>query len=244
MTAMANTAQGQLEAQPSTALRPALSSHRDGHCLAWPQPLWHRSAQVTRGAAMEDVTQWLQQASNGNAEAGERLYSAVYADLRRLAQRMLRGTPQDRVGATSLVHEAYMRLARPGALKVTDRRHFFAVAARAMRQLVLDRSRRRNTSKRGGEHEVLTMDSIGDEPSVLPRDSDVMAIEQALQRLAQLDPDLVELVEMRFFAGLSMEDIADLSGQSARTLKRRWRAARAFLHAQLGGQDERHERED
>jgi RNA polymerase sigma factor (TIGR02999 family) len=206
--------------------------------------MWQGATRAVRNGSMNDVTQWLQQACNGDAQAGERLYSAVYADLRRLAQRMLRGTPQDRAQATSLVHEVYMRLARPGALKVNDRRHFFAVAARAMRQLVLDRARRRGTSKRGGEHELLALDSMGDEPALLPRDGDILAIEQALQRLSQLDPDLVELVEMRFFAGLSMEEIADLGGQSTRTLKRQWRAARAFLHAQLDGRDADHERED
>jgi RNA polymerase sigma factor (TIGR02999 family) len=205
-----------------------------GACLAWPDPLWHCPAQVIRGAAMEDVTQWLLQASKGDADAGARLYSAVYADLRRLAQRMLRGTSPDRVGATSLVHEAYLRLARPGALKANDRRHFFAVAARAMRQLVLDRARRRNTSKRGGEQELVSLENTFDEPAGSAPAFDVLAIDQALQQLALADPALAELVEMRFYAGLSMEEIGELSNLSSRTLKRDWRKARAFLHAQLG----------
>ena len=130
------------------------------------------------------------------------------------------------------MHEAYLRLARPGALNLSDRRHFFAVAARAMRQLVLDRARRRNTSKRGGEVDIVPLDDA--EPAVEASGSaDALAIDQALKQLGALDPALVELVEMRFYAGLSMEEIAELSDRSARTLKREWRKARAFLTQEM-----------
>jgi RNA polymerase sigma factor (TIGR02999 family) len=180
---------------------------------------------------MGEITEWIQQAREGDAAAGERLYSAVYEDLRRLAGRVLGGR-RDGARPTSLVHEAYARLARPAALGVTDRRHFFAVAARAMRQIVVDRARGLGRVKRGGEHRLVSLDDV-DEPALAAGDADALALDRALARLSAVDGPLAELVELRFFGGLELEEIAALQGRSERSLKRDWRKARAFLHAQL-----------
>jgi RNA polymerase sigma factor (TIGR02999 family) len=184
---------------------------------------------------MDDITGWIRLAAGGDAEAGNRLYQAVYDDLRRLARRLVREQGGDRVQATSLVHEVWLRMARAQSLALVDRKHFFAVAARAMRQLVLDRVRLRQRLKRGGDHaeESLEQDLTG--ASVDARDAESLALEQALTRLTAFDAWLGELVELRYFAGLSMEGIGELCDRSSRALKQDWRRARAFLHAQLGG---------
>jgi len=177
---------------------------------------------------MAEVTELICRARAGDKGASDRLFEAVYADLHTLAAQQLRGAG----GTTSLVHEAYFRLARPQSLAVGDRQHFFAVAARAMRQLSIDHARRRAADKRGAGVAVIELDDVA--PSALARDDDLLALDHALARLADLDPQLVQLVEMRFFGGLELEEIAALCGRSERTLKRDWRKARAFLHHQLG----------
>ncbi len=179
---------------------------------------------------MAELTELICRARGGDKAASDQLFEAVYADLRRLAAPHVRGAD----GATSLVHEAYFRLARPQALALDDRQHFFAVAASAMRQLSIDHSRRRTAGKRGGGAAELTLEQVGDEEPASTRDAELLALDQALTRLAAVDPALVELVELRFFGGLELAEIAELSGRSERTLKRDWRKARAFLHHQLG----------
>lgn len=183
---------------------------------------------------MQDITGWIRLAAAGDADAGNRLYGAVYDDLRRLALRVAPDRGADRIRATSLVHEVWFRLDRAASLTIVDRRHFFAVAARAMRQLVVDRVRQRQRVKRGGDQVELSLDDLVGEPGLDPLDAETLAIEQALTRLAAFDAWLAELVELRYFAGLSMEEIGEASGCSARQLKHDWRRARAFLHAQLG----------
>jgi RNA polymerase sigma factor (TIGR02999 family) len=180
-----------------------------------------------------EITAWLHDAARGDAAAQDRLYRAVYADLRRLAVRVLRSS--DAARPTSLVHEAYVRLARPGGMELADRQHFFAVAARAMRQLVVDRARARGRTKRGGGEVVVALDEeriAADAGELGPVDA--LAIDRALARLAAVDAWLGELVELRFFGGLSLEEIAELRPRSERSLKRDWRKARALLHVMLG----------
>lgn len=185
---------------------------------------------------MGEVTELIVAARSGDRQAADRLYAAVYADLHRIAERQVARWRGNGMQATSLVHEAYFRLARPDALQLTDREHFFAVAARAMRQLVVDHARHRAAAKRGGGQAVETLDDDQSDPGSFQRDADVLALDQALGQLAELDPALTRLVEMRFFAGLDLAEIAEVTGRSERSLKRDWRRARAFLHAQLGGE--------
>ena len=146
---------------------------------------------------------------------------------------VLGATPEAVRAAQPAPYEA--QLARPDALQLKDREHFFAVAARAMRQLVIDHARQRIAGKRGGGAVANELDSQlahdGGE-----RDQELLALDQALRRLEALDAHLSALVEMRFFGGLELSEIATLCNRSERSLKRDWRKARAFLHQQLGGE--------
>lgn len=181
---------------------------------------------------MGEVSVLLAAASAGDREAGDRAFGLVYADLKRLARRQLRAAAPGH-GATSLVHEAWLKLARPDAMHVNDREHFFALAARAMRQLVIDHARGRAAAKRGSGAVDEDLDAVATRVGA-PADSErLIELDQALERLAALDPQLVRLVEMRFFAGLELSEIAELTGRSERSLKRDWRKARAVLHAHL-----------
>lgn len=188
---------------------------------------------------MDTVDDWLAAARGGDRVAGDAAFAAIYADLRRLAQRQLAGQGPG-LGATSLVHEVYMKMARPG-MQANDRQHFFAIAARAMRQLVVDDARERAASKRGGGQRALTLDEgLHDQP-LDTRLDDLLVLDQALDRLAALDRELASLVELRFFGGLELEEISQLTGRSERSLKRDWRKARAVLHAALAEREVPHD---
>lgn len=181
-----------------------------------------------------DVTELIAQARAGDAAASGRLFNQVYADLRALAARQV-GRLRADMRATSLVHEAWFRLAKPDALALRDREHFFAVAARAMRQLVIDHARQRIAGKRGGGVVAAELDSQLADADGDGRDHELLALDQALRQLEALDAHLALLVEMRFFGGLELSEISTLTARSERSLKRDWRKARAFLHQQLGG---------
>lgn len=182
----------------------------------------------------EDVTELLAAARAGDSSAAERLFAAVYADLKRIARRQLGGAGET-LSPTALVHEAYLRLARPGALGQHDRTHFFAVAARAMRQILVDHARRKAADKRGGGIAAGELDegriAAGGETAA----EDLLALDAALARLAAADERLARVVELRFFGGLELAEIADVVGVSERTLKRDWRRARAFLYREITG---------
>jgi RNA polymerase sigma factor (TIGR02999 family) len=162
----------------------------------------------------------------------DRLFPLVYDELRRLARRQLgrRGSGST-LSTTALVHEAYLKLVDHTRVEVQDRRHFFALAARAMRQIIVDSARRRSAGKRGGG----SPDAVLDEQVVAgtERSAEVVAVEEALTRLEGLDPRLGKVVEMRFFAGLSVEETAEALEISPRTVKREWQKARAFLYLEM-----------
>lgn len=184
---------------------------------------------------MSDFTGLLRQARAGDSGAHERLFSQVYADLKRMAARQLGAHLERGLATTSLVHETYLRLARPEALELADRAHFFAVAARAMRQLIIDHARHRQAGKRGGGDAPIDLDTAALQVLGASRDEELVALDQALEQLAQADPLLAQVVEMRFFGGMELTEIAPLLDRSERSLKRDWRKARAFLHGVLGG---------
>lgn len=185
---------------------------------------------------MSDVTALIAAARGGDKAAEGQLFEALYSDLRRIARR-LAGHGPDAPRATSLVHEAYMRMVRPEGLSVNDRIHFFALAARAMRQLTVDRARERAAAKRGGGVAALPLDEALVADGRALRNADLLALDQALQRLRELDADLERLVEMRFFGGMELEEIAAVTARSVSSLKRDWRKARAFLHDELDDGD-------
>ena len=180
-----------------------------------------------------DITQLLAAARAGERGAVDRLFALVYGELRRLAHlRLGREAPHGTLRTTALVHEVYIKLANRQALEVRDRSHFFALAARAMRNLVVDYARERQAQKRGGGAPVLELDEAllagGDSPH------DLLELDTALSKLGVLDERLAQLVELRFFVGLSEEETAELLEVSERTVRRDWRRARAFLHEALG----------
>ncbi|HEY6544996.1 MAG TPA: ECF-type sigma factor, partial [Dokdonella sp.] len=178
-----------------------------------------------------EITELIGQARGGDAQASERLFAVLYDELRRLAAGQLRG--EDAMRATSLVHEAYLKLAHHGALEVNDRGHYFAVAARVMRQIVIDHVRARSAQRRGGGQVVASLDTTALQAAAAERDEEVLALDAALERLAQIDAPLAALVEMRFYAGLELSEIAGVQDRSERSLKRDWRRARAFLQREM-----------
>ena len=168
----------------------------------------------------------------GESAAAEELFSAVYAELRKLAAYHLRRQrPGHTLQSTALVHEAYLRLAGQDEVAWKNRGHFFAVAAQAMRRVLVDHARRRHAAKRGGDGERSPLDSV-----VLAVDDsvDVLELDLALDKLEQLAPREVRVVELRFFAGLSIPEVALALGISESTVERAWVTARAWLCRELG----------
>lgn len=157
------------------------------------------------------------------------LYPVVYDELRKLAHsHRQRQAPSETLSTTALVHEAYLRLSDGKSARWTDRAHFFALASRAMRFVLVDHARARSTGKRGGGGRDISLDE-----SALPpedRSDDLLAIDEALTRLEQHDARLGQLVQLRFFGGLSYEEVAEVVQLSVPTVKRDWVRARAWLH--------------
>jgi RNA polymerase sigma factor (TIGR02999 family) len=177
-----------------------------------------------------DITLLLDAAGRGDRAALESVYAQVYAELKRIAQGLLRGR-DDTLSPTVLVNEAYLRLC--GAretLTAHSRKHFFATAAQAMRWIITDLARQRGADRRGGEWQRVPLDEQLPMPLA---DTDWLALDAALTQLGRIDPAKRELVELRFFAGLDYPDLAELLGRSERSLKRDWAAARAALMAML-----------
>jgi RNA polymerase sigma factor (TIGR02999 family) len=185
-----------------------------------------------------EVTQLLEAARRGEPRATERLFSLVYGDLREIARRQLgKGgrSPEARgPSATSVVHEACMRLVRRGDLPFNDRAHFFAVATKAMRQIIVDRARTRQAAKRGGDpfHDELEDWHLTAAGAGVPPE-ELLALDAALEELEQQAPRQARVVEWHFFGGLTFVEIGEALECSERTVKRDWRAARAMLHARL-----------
>lgn len=187
-----------------------------------------------------EITGLLAAARQGDGDAASRLMSLVYDELRVMARRQLRGRrPGQTLTTTALVHEVYLKLVDQDGVPWQDRSHFFSVAALAMRHILVDSARRRVAKKRGGEEVRIEFDELrlaGGEPDAEARAVEVLAIDRALTSLAVLNERLSQLVELRFFAGLTEEEAAEAMGTSERTVRRDWRKARAFLFQALGGQ--------
>jgi RNA polymerase sigma factor (TIGR02999 family) len=173
------------------------------------------------------ITRQLVAVRSGSPQAMDDLFALVYEPLKAIAVgKSWGGARTPTLGATALVHEAYLRLVDQTQVDWNDRAHFFAVAARAMRQIAVDHERRRQARKRGGDQErVLDAEPAAAAPAL----EDVLTIDAALERLAQASPRLVQVVELCFFAGLSTEEAAEVLRTSARTVKRDWRKAKALL---------------
>jgi RNA polymerase sigma factor (TIGR02999 family) len=179
-----------------------------------------------------DVTALLVAWREGEAEAPRELFALVYEELRLLARAYVRRrSPEHSLGATGLVHEAYLKLVDRSRIEVRDRGHFFALAGKAMRQVLVDHARRRGAGKRGGAAVRETLDD--DVVPVEMKAAELLALDEALTLLEGVDPRLGRLVEVRFFGGLSVEETGEALDLSPRTVKRDWAKARAFLRREL-----------
>ena len=178
-----------------------------------------------------EVTRLLRAWSDGDEAARNRAVEILYDDLKRLAVARLDGYRADQtLQPTSLVHAAFEKLVDARRLDITDRGHFIALSARIMRQVLVDSVRRRNTAKRARDKQVTLHTHLGAHDEELV---DLLALDDALERLASHHPDRAQLVELRYFGGLTIQETAAVTGRSVATINREWRAARAWLYLQL-----------
>jgi RNA polymerase sigma factor (TIGR02999 family) len=184
---------------------------------------------------VQDVTQLLKAARQGDRAAADQVVAQLYTDLQRLARRHVRQAGHmTLLDTTALVHEAWMRLAGAQGAEFPDRRHFLAYAAQAMRSVVIDLVRARQAERRGGGQQHLTLDTaVADQ--IPQADADLLRVHEALDELAQVEPRLAQVVEMRYFAGLREQEIAEALGVTERTVQRDWQKARLFLSISLAG---------
>ncbi len=201
-----------------------------GRCLARSMEL-HGSELYSD--LMNDVTEILTAIEQGDLRAADELLPAVYDELRVLAaQKLAREKPEQTLQATALVHEAYLRLVGSGTSEGWNgRAHFFGAAAEAMRRILIDRARARKTQRRGGH---LKRKSLGElQPAIQTQSDDLLALDDALKRLEEVDHRKAALVKLRYFAGLTVPQAADVLGVSPATADRDWAYARAWLHAEI-----------
>lgn len=180
----------------------------------------------------EEITGLLLDWGNGDKAALDRLIPLVYQELRRLAHRqMRRERPGDTLQTTALVNEAYLRLVDYERIRPRDRAHFFAIAAQAMRRILIERARSRRSAKRGSGAQQISLDEAADVSS--ERATDLVALDEALTNLAAIDPRKGQVVELRYFGGLTTEETAEVLGVSTPTVERDWRTAKIWLHREI-----------
>lgn len=180
------------------------------------------------------VSSLMLSAERGDVLAADALFSALYGELHRLARSQLaRGAPGSALGATSLLHEAYLDMARREGVRFPDRGRFMAYAARVMRGLIIDYARSQHARKRGGEFEITSLSGEIADPSA--PEGELTRIGDALDDLAGVDPALAQVVDLKFFCGFSLGEIAAMRGVTERTVQRHWDKARIYLRRALGG---------
>ncbi len=179
------------------------------------------------------VTRLLREADSGSKDALDALFDLLYDKLRGMSHRFLAAHVRNStLSTTALVHEAYLKLSRDRGWTARDREHFLSISARAMRQIVVDAARARGAGKRGSGTPAVPLSGLERDRSASAEE--VLALDRAIAKLALVDPELQRVVDLRFFAGLSLEEIRELTGIPERTLKRRFRTARALLVEELG----------
>jgi RNA polymerase sigma factor (TIGR02999 family) len=180
-----------------------------------------------------DLTDLIHRAQRGEADAVDALFETVYPELRRMARCRLRKQPRNTLlDTTELVHESYMRFVQTGRLRLEDRTHFMGYAGRIMRSVIVDTVRERLAQRRGGARSPVTLDSQIAEPGADAM-AQVLDVHEALDGLARLDPRLVQVVELRYFAGMTDAQVAESLGVGERTVRRDWEKARLLLAEQL-----------
>jgi RNA polymerase sigma factor (TIGR02999 family) len=183
---------------------------------------------------MSEVTVLLEAARQGDPQAAEQLLPLVYEELRRLAAaKMALETPGQTLQPTALVHEAWLRLTGDENRRWNDRTHFFAAAADAMRRILVENARRKRAQRHGGGQQRVQLDDVS---LATPSDDQVLAVDEALEKFAAQDKAKAELVKLRFFVGLTLEEAAEVLGISASTAKRHWTYARAWLFEEIRAQ--------
>jgi len=191
-------------------------------------------AEDTPAPAAEAITDLLHELRRQDSGAMARLFPLVYEELRRVAHRARAGEgPGQTLGTTGLVHEVYLRLVDQTRADYHDRAHFFAVAARAMRRILVDQARRRRALKRGGGQPTVSLELTADSLGADDRAAILTALDEALTRLATVDARLSQVVECRFFAGLTEEETAEAVGVTPRTVRRDWVKAKGWLYREL-----------
>ena len=181
-----------------------------------------------------NITQLLNDYQGGKKDALDELFPLVYGELRKLAANRLRGERSDHtLQPTALVHEAYLRLIEQHSADWQNRAHFFGLAAEMMRRILVNHAVKNNADKRFGNQTRLTLDEIVDFTN--GADINLVALDEALNKLAEFDPKQAKIIELKFFGGLTNEEIAEVTGVSDSTVKREWRIAKAWLHEQLKG---------
>jgi RNA polymerase sigma factor (TIGR02999 family) len=186
---------------------------------------------------MTDVTRILNAIEGGDAQAADKLLPLVYEELRRLAAyKMSHEPPGQTLQATALVHEAYIRLVGSEAQNWSGRTHFFAAAAEAMRRILIDKARRKRSLKHGGRFQRVDLDDV--KVTVEDPSTSLILLDEALTKLDQKDHGLAELVKLRYFAGLTLEQVAKIQGVSSRTARSYWAYARTWLHREITKADE------
>ena len=184
------------------------------------------------GTDADNVTRLLLEWSQGNEQALEEMLPLIYEELHRLAHNFLyRERPGHTLQTTALVHEAYLKLIDQRDARWQNRAHFFAIAAQAMRRILIDSARRHIAEKRGGGGEKLSLDEVA--TISLEPDTNLLALDEALNRLAQIDSSQGRIIELRYFGGLTIEETAEVMKLSPATIKREWAMARAWLHQAL-----------
>lgn len=187
-------------------------------------------------AASPQITLLLHRAAGGDRAALDAVYASLYPDLKRIARSRLRQQGRgDSVSTTMLVHESFVRLVGARDLRLEDRRHFFAYAAKTMRNIIIDSAREHLAERRGGGAEHVTLgDADAQQMAGSGASDELVRVNEALHELEAVDPELAELVEMRYFGGYTEVEIAELQGVAERTVRRRWDKARAWLFVALG----------
>ena len=189
------------------------------------------ASEATRVEMESALSSLFKAADRGDLSAADALFSVLYSELHRMAKRELarQGVPLS-LGATTLLHQAYIEMAEREGISFPDRARFMGYAARVMRGLVIDHARRRHAQKRGGQFELTSAET---DPKCAPVDSDLSRISDALDELAKTDPPLAELVDLKFFCGLTFTEIASLRNISERSVQRQWEKARIYLHRSI-----------
>jgi RNA polymerase sigma factor (TIGR02999 family) len=181
------------------------------------------------------LTELLAKAANGERDALDQVFAALYPDLCAIARARLRvHGAVAHLDTASLVHESYLRLVEASQLSISDRKHFFTYAAKTMRNIAIDLAREQQAQRRGGGASIVALDTeVGDQLGKADANGTLLRVNDALLELEAIDPGLAQIVEMRYFAGYSETEIAELLGSSERTVRRQWEKARAFLRASV-----------